>query len=79
MNNNILGLRVENNRVAVSSRDVARVCEKEHKHVLRDIRELGCSENFIGSNFELNEYRDAKGEESSLWDAATEKIWQGQA
>jgi anti-repressor protein len=57
----MLGLRIESNRVVVSSRDIARVFEKEHKHVLRDIRELGCSENFTGSNFELVEYRDAKG------------------
>jgi anti-repressor protein len=38
------------------------VFEKEHKHVLRDIRELGCSEKFSKSNFERVEYRDAKGE-----------------
>lgn len=62
MNNKLLGLRVENNRVVVSSRDVSRVFEKEHKHVLRDIRELGCSEKFNGSNFGLVEYKDAKGE-----------------
>jgi anti-repressor protein len=62
VNNNLLGLRVESNRVVVSSRDVARVFEKEHKHVLRDIRELGCTEDFNGSNFGLGEYRDAKGE-----------------
>jgi anti-repressor protein len=61
VNNTMLGLRVENNRVVVSSRDVARVFQKEHKHVLRDIRELGCSENFTGSNFGLVEYKDAKG------------------
>lgn len=62
MNNNMLGLRIESNRVVVSSRDVARVFEKEHKNVLRDIRGLGCSGDFNALNFELVEYKDAKGE-----------------
>jgi phage regulator Rha-like protein len=51
VNNDLLGLRVESNRVVVSLRSVAKVFEKEHKHVLRDIRELGCSEKFSESNF----------------------------
>lgn len=35
---------------AVSSLDVAEF-RKEHKNVLKDIRELGCSEDFFGINF----------------------------
>ena len=57
-----LGLIVKDAKVVVSSRMVAQVFEKEHKHVLRDIETLGCSETFIRSNFGPVEYRDAKGE-----------------
>ena len=57
-----LGLIVKDAKVVVSSRMVAQVFEKEHKHVLRDIETLGCSDTFIRSNFGPVEYRDAKGE-----------------
>lgn len=46
-----LGLTVRDGRVVVSSRDVARVFEKEHNKVLRDIRSLDCTDNFRLSNF----------------------------
>ena len=49
-------------RPVVSSRKVAEVFEKEHKHVMRDIKALGCDTEFNQSNFGLVEYRDAKGE-----------------
>ena len=62
MDTGLLGLRIDNERVVVSSRDVARVFEKNHQHVLRDIRELGCSEEFRLSNFGRVEYVDGKGE-----------------
>lgn len=48
---NELGIIVKDDKVVVSSRDVARVFEKEHNKVLRDIRELECSEGFRLSNF----------------------------
>ena len=35
----------------VTSLDIARTFEKEHNKVLRDIRELECSEEFRLSNF----------------------------
>ena len=38
-------------RAGCTSLDVAETFGKEHKHVLRDIRELGCSEEFNRSNF----------------------------
>lgn len=38
-------------RVGCTSLDVAETFGKEHKHVLRDIRELGCSDEFNQSNF----------------------------
>ncbi len=48
---NELGIFVQNDRVVVSSRDVARVFEKPHDKVLRDIRGLDCSNEFRLSNF----------------------------
>lgn len=38
-------------RAAVTSLDVAETLGKRHDHVLRDIRELGCSSEFRLLNF----------------------------
>lgn len=46
-------------RAAVTSLDVAETFGKEHKHVLRDIRGLGCSEEFNRSNFGPISYTDS--------------------
>lgn len=43
-------------RAAVTSLDVAETFGKRHDHVLRDIRELGCSEEFRLSNFGESSY-----------------------
>ena len=61
---NDLGLFVQpdTHKVVVSSRDVARVFERNHRDVLRNIRELECSEGFTERNFALSEYKDEKGE-----------------
>jgi Rha family phage regulatory protein len=48
----------------VSSREVAAKFEKEHKHVLRDVRDRVLpfiSEHFSRSNFELATYEDEQG------------------
>ena len=45
-------------RVGCTSLDVAETFGKEHKNVLRDIRELGCSEKFNRLNFEPISYTD---------------------
>lgn len=42
----------------VTSIDAAETFGKEHKNVLRDIRELACSEEFNRLNFELTSYKD---------------------
>lgn len=42
----------------VTSLDVAETFGKEHKNVLRDIREIECSEEFNRLNFEPTTYRD---------------------
>jgi Rha family phage regulatory protein len=44
------------------SRDIAEAFGKDHKNVLRDIRNLECSDEFNRLNFEPVEYKDAKGE-----------------
>lgn len=46
-------------RAACTSLDVAETFGKEHNHVLRDIRELGCSEEFNRSNFGQISYTDS--------------------
>jgi Rha family phage regulatory protein len=49
---NALGLRIEKDRVVVSSRDIANAFEKRHDNVLRDISNLNCSAEFRLLNFE---------------------------
>lgn len=46
-----------------TSLDVAETFGKDHRHVLRDIRELGCSEEFNRSNFGPISYVDAMNRE----------------
>ena len=53
MTDNALGLRVERDRVVVSSRDIANAFGKEHRRVLQDIRELKCSDDYRLHNFVL--------------------------
>ena len=51
------------NQPRMSSREIAELCEKQHKHILRDIRqmldEIGGSK-FGPSDF-LSEYQDSQG------------------
>jgi len=51
-----------------TSRNVAEVFGKEHKHVLDKIKGLECSEDFNRSNFRLVEYTDAKGEKRPMYE-----------
>lgn len=59
---NELGIFTKDNKAVVSSRKIAEVFEKEHKHVMETIRKLDCNEEFNQSNFRPVEYKDAKGE-----------------
>ncbi|NWL87592.1 hypothetical protein DMN77_08240 [Paenibacillus sp. 79R4] len=52
---------IENGKTVTDSLTVAEVFGKEHKHVLRDIRELECSDDFAQSNFGLSSYQDRSG------------------
>lgn len=51
----------------VTSLDIARTFEKEHKHVLRDIRELECSEEFRQSNFEQSSYLNEQNHKQPMY------------
>lgn len=54
---------VDNNRIVTDSLTVAEVFEKEHARVMRDIRDLGCSEEFRLGNFAESSYTNAQGRE----------------
>lgn len=58
-----LGVVSYNGQIVVSSRDVAAVFEKEHRRVMQNIRELGCSEKFRLHNFVQSSYRNAQNRE----------------
>lgn len=51
----------------VTSLDIARTFEKEHKHVLRGIRELECSEEFRQSNFEQSSYLNEQNHKQPMY------------
>lgn len=55
---------VANERIVVSSRQLAAHFGKEHKNVLRAIETLECSPEFIELNFERYSYRAANGKEN---------------
>ncbi|EFC90079.1 phage regulatory protein, Rha family [Dethiosulfovibrio peptidovorans DSM 11002] len=61
--NNKLGIVVKDEKVVVSSRDVARVFEKPHNDVLKTIRALGCSETFALGNFSQSSYFNEQNRE----------------
>lgn len=56
----IIGKRNEEKLITTSLK-VAEVFGKDHKNVLRDIREIECSEEFNRLNFEPINYKDARG------------------
>lgn len=56
------GVFADNHDTArVDSLFVAKFFEKEHKNVIRDIRELDCSEEFRLLNFEQSSYKNEQG------------------
>lgn len=54
---------IENNKVVTDSLTVADVFGKEHARVMRDIRELGCSEEFRVGNFAESSYINSQNKE----------------
>lgn len=61
-------VQVLNGEIKTTSLQVAEFFGKEHKHVLRDIRELGCSEEFTRSNFGPTDFIDKNGEKQSSFE-----------
>lgn len=51
----------------VTSLDVAETFEKEHARVLRDIRELACSEEFRRGNFAESEYLNQQNHKQPMY------------
>ena len=51
----------------VSSLDVAETFGKEHKNVLKDIRELGCSKEFGRLNFEQSHYMNSQNKKQPMY------------
>lgn len=54
-------VEINNGRPITTSLAVAEIFEKEHFHVLRDVRTLGCSPEFTASNFGFSDYKDSTG------------------
>lgn len=53
-------------RAACTSLDVAETFGKRHDHVLRDIKELGCSNEFRLPNFGETHYEDSQGRKQPM-------------
>lgn len=51
----------------VTSLDVAETFEKEHRRVLQDIREIGCSEEFRQHNFVQSEYLNQQNHKQPMY------------
>lgn len=58
-------IKIENDELFTDSRDVAAFFEREHKSVLRAIRELECSREFFRRNFAPFKTNDFSGESTS--------------
>lgn len=55
---------VEHDKPMTTSRLIAKTFGKQHKNVLRDIKNLNCSDNFTRLNFGLSNYKDKSGKEN---------------
>jgi Rha family phage regulatory protein len=58
---------VQQNQAVTTSLIVAEVFEKEHRRVLQDIRELGCSEEFRQRNFVQSSYVNSQNKEMPMY------------
>jgi len=64
-----LGLMIRDNKVIVSSRDIAAAYGKQHKHVLESIDSLLEKHPELGgSNFRLTQYEDVQGKDQRSYD-----------
>ena len=51
----------------MTSREIAELTEKQHLHVMRDIRDLIDREAITQSTFGLSEYKDASGKKNPMY------------
>jgi Rha family phage regulatory protein len=58
---------VKEGQAVTDSLIVAEVFRKEHKNVLKDIRELGCSDEFRQLNFEQSSYVNSQNKEMPMY------------
>lgn len=63
----IIGKRNEE-RLITTSLKIAEKFGKEHAHVLRDIRDMECSDAFRESNFGLSSYKSAQGKTLPMYE-----------
>lgn len=63
----IIGKRNEE-RLITTSLKIAEKFGKEHAHVLRDIRDMECSDTFRESNFGLSSYKSAQGKALPMYE-----------
>ena len=59
---------IKRSKAITTSLEIARVFEKLHKHVIRDIEALGISENFRRSNFGLSSYVNSQNKEQKMYE-----------
>ncbi len=62
----IIGKRNEE-KLITTSLQVAEIFEKEHARVLRDIRELSCSEDFRNGNFAKSSYINSQNKKQPMY------------
>jgi Rha family phage regulatory protein len=58
---------IEKNQAVTDSLTVAEVFEKEHRRVMQDIREIGCSEEFRQHNFVQSFYLNSQNKEMPMY------------
>lgn len=63
----IIGKRNEEKLITTSLK-IAEKFGKEHAHVLRDIRDMECSDKFRESNFGLSSYKSAQGKTLPMYE-----------
>jgi len=54
-------IKIKNNRTVTTTLDVAAMFERRHNNVLRDVKNLECSDEFRHLNYEEREYQDGGG------------------
>lgn len=73
---NEFGIFADHSRSAkTNSLYVAKFFEKDHAHVLRDIEQLYCSEDFRQSNFGLTYYHDDQGKKRPCVEMSRDGFW----